>query len=173
ARKHGNLNLSTCGIGFFPDDVLGGSSRKNPGIEITINAEGIDQPIKTDIPTDRKTGKPRWIFRKRSWVKEFVSCHKLKPNDTVRINRIDDRTYQIVPENNQGGPQKQKIIEIRDNNQSTREERRVTIYKSSTMPPTKASEVTRDTPLEKLNLNWQERDLRERGQDTFMAFIRI
>lgn len=168
ARKHGNLNLSTCGADFFPDDVFGGSSRKNLGLEITINAEGIDQPIKTDIPTDKKTGRPRWIFRKRSWVIKFVHYHKLKPNDTVRINRIDDRTYNVVPGNNSGGePQKQKIIEVRDNNRSTREERRVTIYKSSTIP-TIASEVTRDTPLEKLNLNWREKDLPERERTRYV-----
>ena len=46
AQKHGNLNLSTCGFNFFPNDVFGGSTRENPGKEITIKAEGIDQPIK-------------------------------------------------------------------------------------------------------------------------------
>jgi DNA modification methylase len=161
ARKHGNLNLSTCGLDFFPDDVFGGSTRKNPGKEITIKAEGIDYPIKTDIPTDKNTGKPRWIFRKRSWVKEFVHYHKLKPNDTVRINRINHSTYQIIPDNNHGSRQKQQIIEKQTYNKITREERRVTIYKSSTKP-TIASEVTHDTPLSKLNLNWREQDLREK-----------
>jgi len=49
ARKHGNLNLSTCGVQFFPDDVFGGSTRKNLGNEITINAEDIYKNIETDI----------------------------------------------------------------------------------------------------------------------------
>ena len=53
AQKHGNLNLSTCGFNFFPNDVLGGSTRENPGMEITIKAEGIEQPIEADITRKR------------------------------------------------------------------------------------------------------------------------
>lgn len=43
----------------------------------------------------------------------------------------------------------------------TNEERRVSVY-SDTEPPTVPSEVTQDTPLEELNLNWRERDLPEK-----------
>lgn len=43
----------------------------------------------------------------------------------------------------------------------TNEEKRVLIY-STAEKPTKPSEVTPDTPLESLNLNWTERDLPER-----------
>jgi len=43
----------------------------------------------------------------------------------------------------------------------TNEERRVSAY-SYTEPPTVPSEVTPDTPLEKLNLNWREKDLPEK-----------
>jgi len=38
----------------------------------------------------------------------------------------------------------------------TNEERRVSIY-SDTEPPIVPGEVTQDTPLEELNLNWRER----------------
>jgi DNA modification methylase len=43
----------------------------------------------------------------------------------------------------------------------TNEEKRVLIY-STSEKPTKPSEVTTETPLESLNLNWTERDLPER-----------
>lgn len=43
----------------------------------------------------------------------------------------------------------------------TNEERRVSVY-SDAEPPTVPSEVTQGTPLEKLNLNWREKDLPEK-----------
>ena len=43
----------------------------------------------------------------------------------------------------------------------TNEERRVSVY-SDTEPPTVPSEVTQDISLEKLNLNWREKDLPEK-----------
>lgn len=78
AHKHGNLNLSRCGRDFFPKDVYGGSSRaKGHGVPITIKVIGLNKAIKTDIPTDNKTGRPRWLFRRRGWVKKFVKVLKL------------------------------------------------------------------------------------------------
>ncbi|GAJ12107.1 unnamed protein product, partial [marine sediment metagenome] len=70
------------------------------GVSITLQVEGLPNPIETDIPKDNKTGKPRWIFRKRKWVKEFVHCHKLRADDTVMIYRLDKRIYKISPNNN-------------------------------------------------------------------------
>ena len=100
AHKHGNLNIRSCGREFFPPDVFGGSSRKTGlGVQITLKADGITNLIKTDIPTDRKTGKPRWIFRKRKWVKEFVRRHRLNADDTVIIERAAKRIYEIKAEN--------------------------------------------------------------------------
>lgn len=46
---------------------------------------------------------------------------------------------------------------------STNEEKRVFVY-SDTEPPTLPSEVTQDTPLEELNLNWREGDLPEKAR---------
>ena len=81
AKDYGNLNLSSCGKEFFPNDVYGGSSRKShPGNPVILKATGIDHEIKTDIPTDRNSGRPRWLFRERKWVKEFVSLNKLRIN---------------------------------------------------------------------------------------------
>jgi len=101
AQKYGNLNISSCGKDFFPPDVFGGPSEGTGlGVSITLQVEGLPNPIETDIPKDNKTGKPRWIFRKRKWVKEFVHCHKLRADDTVMIYRLDKRIYKISPNNN-------------------------------------------------------------------------
>src|SRR4030042_5363272 len=90
AHKHGNLNIRCCGKDFFPTDVFGSVSRKaGIGFPITLQVDGLPNPIETDIPKDYKTGKPRWIFRKRKWEKDFVNFHKLRSGDIVTINRLD------------------------------------------------------------------------------------
>ena len=162
AIKNNKLNIRACGPDFFPEDVIGGCTETNLGNQINIIADGLLNPIKTDIPSDRKTGRPRWIFRKRSWVKEFVRYHNLKPDDAVMIRRIDNSTYEVVPENNQGQRRPKKHLTIMGETQrGTREERRVGIYQTQS-DPTRASDVTQNTPLERLNLNWREKDLREK-----------
>jgi len=98
ARKHGNLNIRSCGLDFFPEGILGGSTKANLGTQITIKADSLPNPVKTDIPTDAKTGRPRWLFRERAWVKTFVHNNSLIPGDTVTIRRISNRTYQLVPQ---------------------------------------------------------------------------
>jgi len=98
AHRHGNLNIRTCGKEFFPSDVFGGSSRKaGQGVQITLEVDGFPNPIKTDIPTDKKTGRPRWIFRERAWAKKFVRIHNLKVGDTIVVTRIAPRKYLISP----------------------------------------------------------------------------
>lgn len=160
--KNNKLNIRACEHDFFPDDVLGGSTKNQPGKHIIIKATGLLSPIKTDIPRDKKTGKPRWIFRKRSWVKEFVCYNNLKPDDTVRISRINERTYEVIPDNNHGQRSPKQLLEkMGETQQITREEKRFGIYQTH-CNPTKASDVKRSTPLGLLNLNWREKDLPER-----------
>ncbi|MBW8001573.1 MAG: hypothetical protein FVQ80_06075 [Planctomycetes bacterium] len=100
AAKYGNLNIRPCGKDFFPEDTFGGSTKEKQGSLITINAEGVPQPIKTDIPTDNKTGRPKWIFRKRNWVKGFIESNNLKPGKTIVITRISKKKYKITTNNN-------------------------------------------------------------------------
>jgi len=101
AHKYGNLNLSSCGKEFFPKDAFGGPTKKTGlGAPITLRVQGLPNPIETDIPTDNKTRKPRWMFRKRKWVRDFVHCHKLCTGDIVTITRISERTYKVGPNNN-------------------------------------------------------------------------
>lgn len=104
ANKYGNLNIHSCGKDFFPPDVFGGSSRaKGLGVPIILRVYGLADPIKTDIPTDRITGKPRWIFRERKWLKEFIRHHNLGTGDMVTIGRISKRTYKIDLSNGDEG----------------------------------------------------------------------
>lgn len=99
AGKYGNLNIRPCGKDFFPPDIFGGPSKKaNLGTPIVIKADGLSDPIETDIPTDNRTGRPRWLFRKRSWVRKFVRIHNLSTADTIVINRISPRKYVITPD---------------------------------------------------------------------------
>jgi len=102
AQKHGNLNIASCGRGFFPQDVFGSSARNTGmGAPITLRVEGLDKTVKTDIPTDAKSGRPRWIFRERAWVRQFVQVNNLRPADQVAIERLSKRTYRIRPFNGQ------------------------------------------------------------------------
>ncbi len=99
AKKHGNLNIASCGHEFFPDDIFGSSARNTGmGKLITLKVEGLDKAVKTDIPTDRTTGRPRWLFRERSWVKQFMQMHDLASGDKLEIKRVDNTTYTITPQ---------------------------------------------------------------------------
>lgn len=100
AHKYGNLNIRPCGKDFFPSDAFGGSDVEHRGIPITLKVKGFTDPIYTDIPTETTTGRPRWIFRERRWVKKFMQAHDLSPGNTVVISRIDRRTYEIAPNGN-------------------------------------------------------------------------
>ncbi len=109
AQKYGNLNIRPCGKEFFPTDVFGGSSKTaGLGTPITLRVEGLPETIKTDIPTDKKTKHPRWMFRERAWAKKFVKVHNLKVGDTIVVNRIATRKYLIVP--NGRDPARQRYL---------------------------------------------------------------
>jgi len=99
AEKYGNLNIRPCGKTFFPKDAFGGPTKNLAGVPITLRVSGLPHPVRTDIPTNGRTGAPRWIFRKRTWVKHFVHSHKLHPGDKIVIARVSRRTYNISPPN--------------------------------------------------------------------------
>ena len=110
AHKYGNLNIRSCGKDFFPPDAFGGPSRKaGLGTPITLQVDGLPNPIQTDIPKDNKTGKPRWLFRERAWAKKFVKIHNLNTVDTIVITRIAPRKYLITPNGTGIAPRKYLI----------------------------------------------------------------
>jgi len=97
AIKNRRFDVRRCGLEFFPTGILGGSTKAHLGKEILLRAQGLSYLVKTDIPTDAKTGKPRWFFRERSWFKEFIRQNNLMPGDSVVIRRLRNRNYEIVP----------------------------------------------------------------------------
>ncbi len=98
AHRHGNLNIRTCGEDFFPKSIFGpASKREGVYAQILLKVDGFPDPIFTDIPRDKDSQRPRWIFRERSWFKAFVRQHRLSPGDTVTIYRIDEHNYFITP----------------------------------------------------------------------------
>ena len=73
AIKEHRLDIRTCGKNFFPTDARGGSSKRSRrGNPITLIPEGLSCSVKTDIPTDNRSGRIRWFFRERSWVRDFI-----------------------------------------------------------------------------------------------------
>jgi len=123
AYKYGNLNIRCCGKEFFPGDAFGSSSKKTGlGIPITLRVQGLPEPIQTDIPTRKVTGKPRWIFRRRAWVKQFVDSNNLSPGDSVTITRLDKKTYKVSPNNHY------KIIEKGNSGENTKKKRRLIAF---------------------------------------------
>jgi len=116
--KNNKLNIRPCGLDFFPPDVFGGPSKKvGLGTPITLRVEGLPEPITTDIPTGKNKRRPKWIFRKRSWVKEFVKIHNLKPGDILTISRLDKRMYEIAPDNG-NSPSKEEITSTQSDRRS-------------------------------------------------------
>jgi len=112
AEKYGNLNIRVCGRAFFPDDVVGGPTKADMGEPITLFAARLPQPVHTDIPSDRHTGKPRWIFRQRAWLKAFLRSNNLRPGDSVAIRRVSARTYQVAPIDKTRRPQIPSLLDF-------------------------------------------------------------
>lgn len=67
---------------YLPNDIIGGSTMKTPAPKLmTLEYDG--RRCSTDIPTDRRTGKPRPFFRARAFIRNFFSHVRAKPGDTV------------------------------------------------------------------------------------------
>jgi len=98
AIRNEKLNIHACGKDFFPPDAFGGPSKKsNSGVDITIHAKGIPEPVRTDIPTEGPQKRPRWIFRRRNWVGDFIQTNDLIAGDKVEIRHVRNRTYELIP----------------------------------------------------------------------------
>lgn len=91
----GNLNndhlyLSSI-MGLFPVNCVGGSSEAESASQLLEVHSGIGEPVVTDIAGDKK------IFRKRAWVGEFFTTHKMKAGDSVVIERTGTHRYHVYP----------------------------------------------------------------------------
>ncbi|MDE3796453.1 hypothetical protein I7G59_03795 [Sinorhizobium meliloti] len=66
----------------LPGDVIGGSTSAFPAPNMmTLEFNG--RRCQTDVPTDKRTGKPRPFFRARSFIESFFNHTKAKPGDIV------------------------------------------------------------------------------------------
>ena len=97
AISNNKLNVRSCGLYFFPDGIVGGSKKEDSGTKIIINAVGLAHPIKTDIPSDKNTGKARWFLRERSSVGNFYRSNNLISGDNVTIRRLSGKKYELIP----------------------------------------------------------------------------
>lgn len=81
---------------FFPDDALGGSDKNDAGRPVAIELDGLARTVRTDIPRDSKTGRPRRQFRARGWAREFFSYHGVMPGDLLSLERMGKRNYRLA-----------------------------------------------------------------------------
>ena len=81
---------------FFPRDALGGSDKTNLGKPVTIELDGLGKTVRTDIPRDGNTGRPRRQFRARGWAREFFTHHGIMPGDVLSLERTGRRKYRLT-----------------------------------------------------------------------------
>lgn len=95
AVTHGRLNIRSCGRDFFPDSAFGGATKSSISkTPVSIEISGSKRVILTDIPADA-SGRPRWFFRDRAWVKAFVREHQLQLGGEVVLTRLGESSYRI------------------------------------------------------------------------------
>lgn len=78
-------------IDFFPKSSIGGSNEDaeaNTKLEIHC---GIGEAVFTDIAGDKN------IFRKRTWVREFLEIHKLSSGDKIIIENTGANRFHVFP----------------------------------------------------------------------------
>lgn len=87
--RNGHLYL-TGNLGFFPAASFGSSSKSGPlGQSLTLEVEGLADPVLTDIPTEADSAEPRRFFRNRAWVPKFFEACDIKPGDFVTLEKLD------------------------------------------------------------------------------------
>ncbi len=90
-RLDGNLD-------FFPAESF--SSRgagRSAARPLTLHVDGLDQPVRTAIPLDPRTHRPRPYFQSRRWIRDFFERRAIKPGDTIAIEVVSDGHYRISP----------------------------------------------------------------------------
>ena len=76
---------------FFPKDTIGGRSAQRAARPVVLSF-GLDHAVKTDIDGAKQ------VFRKRAWVRRFLSAHRLKTGDRVVIEELAPYRYHVYPE---------------------------------------------------------------------------
>ena len=79
-------------LDFFPPDAIGAANAHDgEGTLLTLNFEGLPEPVETDIAGDKK------IFRCRGEVGRFFAHYGLSEGDHVVIERLSAHEYRIRP----------------------------------------------------------------------------
>lgn len=79
-------------LDFFPADSVGAANvHEGEGTLLTLHFDGHLEPVRTDIPVDKK------IFRCRGDVGRFFARHHLTEGDNVVIERLSAYEYYLVP----------------------------------------------------------------------------
>lgn len=83
---------------FFPEECYGASNKKKgTGKALTLNIEGLKEPVLTDIARNGTNGNPRNFFRKRGWVRKFFAKHEIREGDVLAVERLGKFKYRIYP----------------------------------------------------------------------------
>jgi len=97
AVSRGLLSVRTCGRDFFDQAVFGGPpSERAASKQFRLHVRGIDEPIITDMVSD-SSGRLRWTFRDRTWVKTFIQNNGLVVGDKLFIIRTGPFEYRLSP----------------------------------------------------------------------------
>ena len=92
--KHNHLYVT--GLrDFFPAEAVGGPRRRNgtgDGFELIL--EGLDQTVVTDICSDAKSGRPRFL-RCRREIGKFYKHHALMAGCCVELQRVAEGKYRL------------------------------------------------------------------------------
>ncbi|MBS0209816.1 MAG: DNA (cytosine-5-)-methyltransferase [Planctomycetes bacterium] len=83
-------------LDFFPADVIG-TPRKNGNGDhrVEIVLDGLNTCVKTDIGSDRRTGKSRGFIRERASIGKFYAHHQIKAGSVVTLERLSERKYRL------------------------------------------------------------------------------
>jgi len=107
AGNLGNDHIYITGLhDFFPADAIGGADKSKAGKPVTIELDGLTRTVRTDIPRDKKTGRPRRHFRARRWAREFFSHHGVMPGDVLSLERTGRRKYRLTVSTRNGHSRK-------------------------------------------------------------------
>src|SRR5262245_1836801 len=93
--KHNHIYVTTTLRDFFPKDAIGGPRRKNSnGHGFDLILDGLGETVTTDICSDAKSGRPRFL-RCRREIGRFFKHHDIRPGVSVEFQRLGDRQYRL------------------------------------------------------------------------------
>lgn len=85
---------------FFSKNCLGPSRRRAASEtgKFEVILEGLNRTIRTDIPTDKETGKHRGHLRERKNIGEFYRHHNIQAGDVLALERLEVGKYRLSVE---------------------------------------------------------------------------